>query len=136
MRFIKQKGFSFSDGAEGRLGCLSACVATVFGISLNDAPNPYTEWVKKSSPKRTAAGWKVVDKWFSKRGFKTMYSKYSGDVPEGYWIAIVPSRYSKNKNDTHAVIFKGSEFFFDPYPDYVRSYELDEVINIYSWKEK
>jgi hypothetical protein len=133
MRRIKQTGFSLIDGTNGKYGCLMACLASIFEMPIAEVANPYVVWATGD----VRGGWQVVEDWLLlAQGLRVavLRAPESGCCfwPDGLWIAIVDSRHDPPPA-THAVVFDGPDFKFDPYPDDEEPYSLADVRYVYTW---
>ena len=103
-RFVKQTCF----GESGN--CMSACLATIMGLSIDDVPNffevsnTHDEW------------WKAVHDWLETYGYGLCTVDFSAE-----WMArkrgyVIVSGVSE-RDLFHATIWKDGEFVHDPFPN-------------------
>jgi hypothetical protein len=99
--------------------CVTACLATIFGVTYEDAPILCDFETGKSVER-----WhRVHDDWLHARGFAS-YERMDGiDASDpmrcpwsypGLWIGGVYS--PRHEGETHAVVCRGNDLIFDPHP--------------------
>jgi hypothetical protein len=106
--------------------CFAACLASILEVPLVAVPNAAVLWAQGEVDE----GWSLINDWLASLGLRI--GSFDGDpdgwLPHGYWIAIVPSL--KLPGETHAVVFQGRDFVWDPRADAERARTLDEVIAV------
>lgn len=86
--------------------CFNACLATIFGLSLDDVP----DFMKDSLWYERFTDWSV-----KKLGLQPIDIQINGcPIPRGYHII---NGESKNGDYWHSVVGKDGEIFHDPHPD-------------------
>lgn len=105
--------------------CFSACLASLFELSINDVPNFYdvsndpVEW------------WCAVRDWLKIRGFGIMsIHLHNPEILkdfEGYFIVCGES----SRGLQHATIYKNGEMYHDPHPANMGIRSIDSVDLIY-----
>lgn len=112
MRKVDQTKFELPEG-----NCGAACLATIFGVAIDEAPNMNDErWDE------------AVSAWTRQFGYHVLNCTFpNGGYPPGLALAGVPSR--RHLDKMHCVIFKDGELFHDPSPfrDQYQTYTVDEV---------
>lgn len=110
---VDQTRFELPDG-----NCGAACLATIFGVDIDEAPNMNVE------------GWEhSVSKWTRQFGYWVLNCTFLvGEYPQGIALAGVPSRRLNGKQ--HCVIFEDGRLLHDPNPDRERwdPYTVDDVL--------
>lgn len=113
MKMVDQTRFELPDG-----NCGAACLATIFGVDIDEAPNMNVE------------GWEhSVSKWTRQFGYWVLNCTFLvGEYPQGIALAGVPSRRLNGKQ--HCVIFEDGRLLHDPNPDRERwdPYTVDDVL--------
>ena len=106
----------FSDKSKGIFGnCLSACLATLTDMPVNYVP--YFRGMSNPAP--------AIKEYLNSRNMN--FDGYKYDLPadwgtkftgvDGYVIVGGPSPRFKSRNQTHAVIYRYGQPFFDPHPE-------------------
>lgn len=126
MNPVEQTIFTVEEGGN----CMAACLASLFELPLNEVPNAAKEWAKSKDPEYTRAGWLLIEEWLDSFGLEHVEFNGTEWIPRGYWIASVPS--PRLEGETHAVIFEGRTFVWDPHPDH-DTYTLDDVRSVYTF---
>jgi hypothetical protein len=114
---IPVKQTTFGDGKEGRPhgNCLSACIASMLEISIEDVPI----FVKSDT------WFEDMFKWLQDRGYEFKGTLYGTDILNydvgigGYYIVngLSPRNGKELSVGTpHAVLFKDRKMDFDPHP--------------------
>ena len=106
----------FSDKSKGIFGnCLSACLATLTDMPVNYVP--YFRGMSNPAP--------AIKEYLNSKNMN--FDGYKYDLPadwgtkftgvDGYVIVGGPSPRFKSRNQTHAVIYRYGQPFFDPHPE-------------------
>lgn len=128
---IPVKQTTFGDGQEGRPhgNCLSACLASMLEIPVEDVP----VFVKSDS------WFKDMCKWLVKNGYEFKGSLYGTDILNydigigGYYIVsgLSPRQGKELAIGTrHSVIFKDRKMIFDPHPSDAGLLTLEDAMMI------
>ena len=107
---VKQTILSADEGGN----CFAACLASILELPVRVVPNAAAEWIKGDSDEHLNAGWALIRSWLYGLGLDVQCFDESWR-PSGYWIAIVDSPRFPGK--THAVVFEGESFVWDPHPE-------------------
>ena len=111
MKPVYQTKFGGAAVPENQQGdCMRACIASIFEISLEEAPDFAGSIV--------SGGWFFhLQKWLKGRNLSIlMLSAKPVDVPAGYAMAAVLSLTLKNPEDGHMVVVKNGLLVHDPNP--------------------
>ena len=109
MRPIYQTKFGGSDKPEAEQGdCMRACIASIFEIGLEDAPD--------FAGSINGGGWFFrLQQWLHQRNLSLlMLPAKPFDVPAGYCMAAVKSLILPNPDDGHMVVLKDGLLAHDP----------------------
>lgn len=106
--------------------CFAACVATIFGLGIDDVPNfcAHQDWQKRCAD------------WFGERGFAVLrLTIAAADLDDGRaiineWLpgtlAIVTGK--ADRGLLHATVWRGGELVHDPHPSRAGLLDVFDVI--------
>lgn len=100
MRLVDQTKFGSPDG-----NCLSACVATIFALNIDDVPS-------FTSP----GWWKSLEDWSAVRLKMTPVMR-SARLSAGERVPIAIACGKSPRGLKHAVVWQHGEMLHDPHPD-------------------
>lgn len=114
--------------------CLAACVASLFGLPLDEVPN-FNDW--ENDPAK-GGWWNYLCVWSAHRGLLPVYFHVShpGGVAKQEWyhwvkdavvIAGGPSPRHPEPRFAHAVLYKDGNLIWDPHPDNTGISRVDDV---------
>lgn len=96
----------------GEMGnCMSACLASVFGLKIQDVPN-FHETAKTADD-----WWKQVRDWLSKKGFGLISINYDISLFERLGPSLLIVSGMSQRGMRHATVWHKGKMINDPHPD-------------------
>jgi hypothetical protein len=95
--------------------CFSACIASIFEIELNDAPDLMPNENIKGEEQD-----KILNEWLRKYNLKYIEVRFQNDKVEKFLLCVyhfIIGTSPRNKDIDHCVVGLGGKMIYDPHPD-------------------
>jgi len=95
--------------------CLQACIASIFEISIEDAPD-FGDICEDDDNKPRRSWWRILQNWCAERNMAVVQvTAGSAWIPENAYL--IAGGKSPRGEFNHAVVWYGGKIVHDPHPD-------------------